>query len=193
MAVLGMQEVTQSLKTLGRQRSVTALIALAGRLHRTCGFTLRMDGKNLHEAKATALRDYIDRHGITVMTLHPLLQEISNWFKSTAGKQVDWVVSVEDLVAISAKKINLGRDLSQVAQLLQFLSEISVYEECGIRPTFSGQVLSSYNGTPARRAELLVGLRALVGQHRLTLGDLLQKIDNLDESGTFPLEQLIVV
>ena len=193
MAVIGMQAVTQSLKVLGSQRTLTALIATAGQLHRTCGLQLTLGGSILHQARSTVLREYLDRNGITVNALHPLLQEVANWFKGTAGKQVDWTLLVEDLVAIRESKVNLGRDLSQSVQLLQFLSEISVYEECGIRPTFSGQVLSSYNSTPARRAELLVGLRALVGQHRLTLGDLLQKIDNLDERGTFSLEQLIVV
>lgn len=184
--------VAAALKTFKREANAPALIRLANQLHTNCQLTLRLDGlTTLHSTGRGVLEDELRRSGQSPSSLKTLLESVVQYYRGSREIEA-WDFMVRDLRAIANRNINLARDLPQVAQLQSLIDTAGELAELDATLTLGNQPVWQRNMTPAQKAEVLVGIRALCGPRSITIGQVLQVVDaQVTVEGTFRIEGLI--
>ncbi|MFA5112785.1 MAG: hypothetical protein WC529_00630 [Candidatus Margulisiibacteriota bacterium] len=187
MGVTGLSVVKSVLKVFKASGSISDLKRVATGLKTTCGLTLRLGNRTLHEASSGQVEESLRSADLTPKSLSLILEKIVDWHQDNEPLAA-WEFDVLDLRAVAARNVNLGRDLDLLAETNQLLKKATECELLEINVTLAGQKLTAFGASAGRKAELLVGLRALLSPLGLPISYLTAKMDSINLEGKYPVE-----
>ncbi len=189
MGVVGLQGAHSALKTFKRSGNAADLRRLAAQLNETCGLTLRLGNRILHDAGTGQISEALFQADLPPKTLGELLDKIVEWYR-THDRMADWSFNVDDLKAVAARNINLSRDLDQLAEANELIATAKILKDMMVTLTLGGREVHTFGFTSAGKAELLVGLRAICGPKGITVREIIQKAEAIGKSGLYQIENM---
>ena len=191
MAGMNVGAVNVAMKTLRSGPTHTSLRVAAISLQEHYQISLRLGSIKLVESKMGLVKEAVDKIGGPRM-FSRVLDSVVEWHQthnSTGPNSFD----VQDLIAFTERKINLGRDLHQIGQMKDLVDAAVSMKEQRITVTLGGKDIIELAESTGGRAELLVGLRALIGPKAMSIEDFMLPILDLKGSGIRPLDELLQI